>query len=92
MIAHPEPMTAYWIIFLFVSFATTIVTMNFLQLRLAYRNGWRYFFHRPRSWHDFRGAYWTELSPIQRILVWTGIVAFFLTLFGAAIGTLLRNI
>jgi hypothetical protein len=83
-------MFAYWIIFLFVSMAISIFTMNLVQFRLLRRKGWRHFFRR-HSWHEWYGFYWTELSPIQRLLVWTGIVAFFVTLFGAAIGTLLNK-
>jgi hypothetical protein len=64
----------YWIAFLFVSFAISVLTLSFVHIRLISREGWRVF--RMRSPVQL---YWRELSSLQRWLLWPGIAAFFIT-------------
>jgi hypothetical protein len=90
MVEQPSlgALIACWFIFMFVSFGVSVLTLCFVQIRLIQRRGWP-------NWPPWRTAledYWTELSPIQRVLIYTGLVAFFLTFFAGVIGTLLRNL
>jgi len=81
-----------WFIFLFISFLISILMMNFVQIRFLRRQGWRKLFGRRLGWRETLSICWTDLSPIQRILLWTGLAAFMLTIFGAAIATILQHL
>ena len=73
-------MLAVWIIFLFVSFAVSVLTGSYVQIRVARKHGWRGLRERP-----LLDTYWYELSPVERILLWPGIVAFTITLLSAVV-------
>jgi hypothetical protein len=74
-------------VFLFVSFGISTLTLSFVQTRLISREGWRVF--RTRG---LLQLYWRELSPLQRWLLWPGIAAFFITWFGGMTVVLIRYI
>ena len=69
-----------WFIFLVASFATSVLTLSWVQTRVARRQGWSSFWHQ-----SLFKTYWTDISPLERALVWCGIGAFLLTLLGATI-------
>jgi hypothetical protein len=69
-----------WILFLLVSFFITVLGLSYVQARLIKKDGWRVF--RIRRFFDL---YWHDLRPLERLSIWPGLVAFFLTLFGAAL-------
>jgi hypothetical protein len=77
----------YWIIFLFASFAVSVLALSFVQTRLIRREGWRVF--RARG---IRQLYWREISPPLRFAIWIGISAFLLTLLALTVDALLRHI
>ena len=56
-------------------FLLSTITLTFIQIRLARQFGWRVF--RERS---MKALYWTDLSWQQRLLLWPGVVAFFVIL------------
>jgi hypothetical protein len=76
----------YWIVFLITSFFASMLMGSFVEIRLIRRDGW----HGIRSLrcHGTRERYalfwqshWCDLTPIQRCLYWTGIIALLLTVF-----------
>jgi hypothetical protein len=67
-----------WFIFLFASFAVSILTLSWIQMRVARRNGWSTLWHQ-----SLFKTYWTDISPLERVLLWCGLGAFLLTLLGA---------
>lgn len=71
-------MLAAWIIFMFVSFGVSVLTGSYIQIRVAKRHGWCGLSERP-----LLHTYWFELSPVERILLWPGIVAFAITVLSA---------
>ena len=77
----------YWVIFLFCSFAVSVLALTFVQTQLIRREGWRVF--RTRGLFDL---YWRELPLLQRLLIRPGLIAFLLTFFAASLSTLFRHI
>jgi hypothetical protein len=71
-------MLLVWFIFLFGSFAVSVLTLSYVQTRVWRKQGWRALRERP-----FLEIYWADLSPVQRALLWPGIVVFFVTLIAA---------
>jgi hypothetical protein len=63
-----------------VLFLLSTVTLTIIQTRLIRQFGWRVF--RERS---MTTLYWRDLSWQQRLLLWPGIVAFFVVLFAGLI-------
>ena len=80
-------LVSIWIVLLFASFAITVLALSFVQVRLMGREGWRVF----RA-HSLVDLYWRKRTPIERLLIWPGLVAFFLTLLAGIVSTLVRNI
>jgi len=79
-----ESIITAWVVFLFASFAVSVLALTYVQVRGAARYGWRGLSNRP-----FLQTYWRELSVLQRSLLWPGLVAFTLTLLAAAVLALL---
>jgi hypothetical protein len=73
-------MLRIWIFFLLASFIVSVVTLTRIQVRLAGRLGWSAFQHS-----SLIKIYWTDISILQRALLWTGIGAFLLSLIAATI-------
>ena len=71
-------MFAAWMVFLFVPFGVSVLTLTYVQTRAAKKDGWRALRERPL--HD---TYWAALSLVERAFLWPGIIAFFLTLLSA---------
>src|ERR1700682_1371354 len=63
-----------WTFFVFGSFAITVLTLSFVQMRGISKYGWRDF--RKRS---PRQTYWDELTWWQRALLFPGFCAFMIT-------------
>jgi hypothetical protein len=70
----------YWFLFNLFAFGVSSLTLGIVQNRL--RRRWGYF-----RWH--RHFHWRELSRTQRILIWPGLIAFFLTILYGIVGNLL---
>jgi hypothetical protein len=77
-LAGRSPMLVAWFIFLLGSFAVSVLTLTYVQTRVWRTRGWRALRERP-----LLENYWSDLSTIERALLWPGIVAFFLTLLAA---------
>ena len=75
-----------WIIFLFASFAASVLALSAVQIRLIRKEGFGVFFRR-----SLLDLYWRELRPFQRALKWTGILAFMITMLVAPILALLKS-
>jgi hypothetical protein len=71
-------MLRIWIVFLLVSFVVSVVTLIRIQVRLARRLSWSAFQHS-----SLIKIYWTDTSPVERALLWTGIGLFLMTLLAA---------
>jgi hypothetical protein len=80
-------MLAILFIFLFASFAVSVLTLTYVQIRVWNKHGWRALRERPLLY-----TYWAELSPVERALLWPGIIAFFLTVFSAAAWKVIMSI
>jgi hypothetical protein len=72
-------MLRIWFIFIFGSFAVSILTLTYVQTRIWKKRGWSVLRERPLS-----ETYWTHLSPVERVLLWLGFVALFITLVSAS--------
>jgi hypothetical protein len=68
-------MLAIWFIFLIASFAVSVLTLTYVQTRVWRKLGWRALRERP-----LLDTYWGDLTPLERLLLWPGVIAFFLTL------------
>jgi hypothetical protein len=75
-------MIRIWIAFFISSFLVSLVTLTRIQVRFAKAHGWGAFRHAK-----IRTVYWTDISRLERVLVWTGIFAFLLTLVAGAISS-----
>jgi predicted small integral membrane protein len=73
-------MLRIWIVFLLASFVVSLLTLTRIQVRFARKLGWSAF---QRS--SLIKIYWTDISPLERVLVWTGISAFLLSLLAARV-------
>jgi len=71
-------MLRIWLIFIFGSFAVSILTLTYVQTRVWKKQGWSALRERP-----FSETYWTNLSPVERVLLWLGFVALYITLVSA---------
>jgi len=69
-----------WIVFLLASFVVSLLTGIRIQVRFARKSGWNAF---QRS--SLIKIYWTDISPLERALWWTGISAFVLSLLAATV-------
>jgi len=68
-------MLTIWFIFLIASFAVSVLTLTYVQTRVWRKQGWRALRERP-----LLDTYWVDLTPLERVLLWPGVIAFFLTL------------
>ena len=71
-------MLRIWLIFIFGSSAVSILTLTYVQTRVWKKQGWNTLRTRQLS-----ETYWANLSPMERVLLWLGYVAFFITLVAA---------
>ncbi len=78
-------MLTLWFVLLLASFAVSVLALTRIQMRVGRRLGWAAL-HRDPLRH-----YWTELTRLERVLVWCGIAMFLLTLFAAALWTIVRR-
>ena len=70
-----------WMAFFVASFTVSILALTYVQVRAVARYGLRESMERAqRAPLDM---YWRELSPLERGLVWSGIVAFGITFLAA---------
>ena len=69
-----------WVAFLFTSFLVTVLARTYIQFRGIARYGRRGLRKRP-----FFDTYWRELSLLERVLLWPGLVAFAVTFVGAVV-------
>ncbi len=69
-----------WFVFLFASVGVSVLGLSWVQTRLIKRGGWRVF--RTQRVTDL---YWRDLGPLERLLIWPGLVAFLLTLLAATL-------
>ena len=68
------------------TFIVSVLAVTYVQTRAARIAGtWAVF--RDRKFSDL---YWRDLSPLLRVLVWAGLVAFFLILAFAAVASIVR--
>jgi hypothetical protein len=79
-------MFTIWLIFLFISFAVSVIMLTQIQTRLWKQFGWRVFRERP-----IRQIYWRDLTFQERVLLWPGVIMFFVTFLLATITKLLRQ-
>ena len=61
---------------LVVLFASSVLTLSWVQARIIARSGWRAL--QIASYRQTRELYWDNLSRLERWLIWPGIVCFFL--------------
>ncbi len=65
-----------WFILLVVTFSVSVLTMSYIQVRMARRaGGWRFL-----NVQSLRESYWRQLSVAERCFLWPGLVAFAITL------------
>ena len=69
-----------WVLLLLVLFPISTVTGAVIQTRGIKEFGWRGLGKQP-----FKEIYWTKLSPMERLLLWPGILMFFLTLIAGIV-------
>ena len=72
-------MLRVWFVFLGASFLVSVLTLSRIQTRVARALGWSALTRDPFQ------RYWAEISPLERVLLWCGIIAFLLTLLGATV-------
>ncbi len=78
-----ESILTGWIAFLVASFAVSILALTYIQSRAVAKYGLRNSMERAqRAPLDM---YWRDLSPLERGLVWPGLVAFGVTFLAAVI-------
>lgn len=82
-------MLGVWIVFVFASFFVSIMTMNYFHFRRWFGGDVGQEVLDLRSWSGTYEFLWKQRRPYQRILLWTGFTAVFLTLLGGAIATLI---
>lgn len=70
-----------WIIFTFASGAVSVTMLSLVQIRVISKDGFRALRPRPVL-PGLVALYWTNLSRLERALLWPGLVAFFLTMLG----------
>jgi hypothetical protein len=76
-------MLKIWLVFFFISFAVSVLTLTYVQSRaMRIAGGWRVLNERA-----FVETYWRRLSRTQRLLLWTGMAAFGVTLVIAAVAS-----
>jgi hypothetical protein len=71
-------MLRIWFIFCLGSFAASVLTLTYVQTRVWKKQGWSALRERPLS-----ETYWANLSPVERVLLWLGFVALYITLVSA---------
>jgi hypothetical protein len=71
-------MLRIWFIFCLGSFAVSVLTLAYVQTRVWKKQGWSASRTRPLA-----ETYWANLSPAERVLLWLGYIAFFITLVSA---------
>jgi hypothetical protein len=67
-----------WFALFCFAFVVSILTGCVVQTRGISRDGWRAF--RGRCQREPFTVYWRELSPVERVLFYPGILMFFITL------------
>ena len=77
-----KALLTYWIIFVLFSFAISVLALSWVQFRLIEKEGWQWPVCRT---HKFLDLYWRDLKWYQRLLIWTGLIAFLLTLAGVSL-------
>jgi hypothetical protein len=82
-----KAVTTVWLILLVVSFAVSVLALTSVQTRLIKKRGWRGLRH-----HNPVDVYWRNLSTLERALIWPGFIAFFLTLFAAALSAVFQSL
>jgi hypothetical protein len=75
-----------WIIFLFASFAVSVLALSAVQTQLIRKEGWGVF-----RKHRLLDLYWRNLGTLQRALIWPGLIAFFLTLLAGTLSVFFRH-
>ena len=71
-------MLRIWFLFCLGSFAVSVLTLTYVQSRVWKKQGWSALSKRPLA-----ETYWANLSPMERVLLWLGLVTFFITLVSA---------
>jgi hypothetical protein len=71
-------MLRIWFILILGSFAVSVLTLAYVQTRVLKKHGWS-----ALRTQLVAGTYWANLSPAERVLLWFGYVAFFITLISA---------
>ena len=81
-----KTLVTVWVVFLFTSFAISTLALSAVQTRLIRKGGWRVFRR-----HRLLDLYWRDLGTVQRVLIWPGLIACFLTLFAATLSVFFRH-
>jgi len=71
-------MLRIWFIFCLGSFAVSVLTLTYVQICVWKKHGWSALRKRPLA-----ATYWANLSPVERVLLWLGFVALYITLVSA---------
>jgi len=71
-------MLRIWFIFCLGSFAVSVLTLTYVQICVWKKHGWSALRKRPLA-----ATYWANLSPVERVLQWLGLVALYITLVSA---------
>ena len=71
-------MLRIWFIFCLGSFAVSVLTLTYVQICVWKKHGWSALRKRPLA-----ETYWANLSPMERALLWLGVVALYITLVSA---------
>lgn len=78
-------MIKIWFIILFIFFAISVLTLTYIQIRVARNYGWSALRKRP-----FFQTYWGELSVLERILLLPGLAMFFIALIIGALFSVVK--
>jgi hypothetical protein len=78
-------MITIWFVMLFVLFAVSVLTLTYIQTRVAKYHPWQALRKRP-----LLQTYWTELSVLERFLFWPGVVMFFITLIAGSLSLVIK--
>jgi hypothetical protein len=75
------------IFFVLIAFIVSCIQLSAIQHRLIKIHGWRFFSNGKARPLDI---YWRDLSVLQRIRVWLGVVGFMLFLFCCAVSEIFK--
>jgi hypothetical protein len=71
-------MLRIWFILCLGSFAVSVLTLTYVQMCVWKKYGWSALHKRPLT-----ETYWRYLSRVERVLLWLGFIALYITIVSA---------